>query len=469
MLSLAPIVRRPTGPLEVLRIAKGRPPMRAFAATATAVLLATAAPALAQTDISWWHAMAGANAEVVNKIATDFNASQSDYKLNPVFKGTYPETLNAGIAAFRAGQAPDIIQVFDVGTGVMMAAEGAVKPVAEVLTEAGMEFDKSQYLPGIVAYYSKPDGTMLSFPYNSSSPILYYNKDILEKAGLDVDNPPKTWDEVFAAARQIKESGAAPCGYTSTWLTWIHTENFAAWNDVPYATLENGLQPGTPELLINAPIFVDHFQEIADLAEDGTFKYGGRTSEAKQIFLAGECGLFTESSGGLGDIVNSGMNYGIGQLPYDSDAEGAPQNTIPGGASLWVFGNKSPEVYAGVAAFFDYLSQTEVQQYLHGLRGDEGLGLLRGEPRPARPDHPDDGQAADRELQGRALRQPAAAPRHPERGVRADARRRADRAAGARQCRRPRQRGDRPGARPVTRAPGRRHCGARANCRDARR
>jgi sn-glycerol 3-phosphate transport system substrate-binding protein len=369
MLSLAPIVRRPTGPLEVLRIAKGRPPMRAFAATATAVLLATAAPALAQTDISWWHAMAGANAEVVNKIATDFNASQSDYKLNPVFKGTYPETLNAGIAAFRAGQAPDIIQVFDVGTGVMMAAEGAVKPVAEVLTEAGMEFDKSQYLPGIVAYYSKPDGTMLSFPYNSSSPILYYNKDILEKAGLDVDNPPKTWDEVFAAARQIKESGAAPCGYTSTWLTWIHTENFAAWNDVPYATLENGLQPGTPELLINAPIFVDHFKEIADLAEDGTFKYGGRTSEAKQIFLAGECGLFTESSGGLGDIVNSGMNYGIGQLPYDSDAEGAPQNTIPGGASLWVFGNKSPEVYAGVAAFFDYLSQTEVQQYLHETSG----------------------------------------------------------------------------------------------------
>ena len=146
--------------------------------------------------------MTGANAEVVTKIATDFNASQSDYKLNPVFKGTYPETLNAGIAAFRAGQAPDIIQVFDVGTGVMMAAEGAVKPVAEVLTEAGMAFDKSQYLPGIVAYYSKPDGTMLSFPYNSSSPILYYNKDIFEKAGLDVDNPPKTWNEVFDAAQQ---------------------------------------------------------------------------------------------------------------------------------------------------------------------------------------------------------------------------------------------------------------------------
>jgi sn-glycerol 3-phosphate transport system substrate-binding protein len=329
-----------------------------------------ALPAFAQTEISWWHAMTGANAEVVQKIADDFNASQPDYKLMPSFKGTYPETLNAGIAAFRAGQAPDIIQVFDVGTGVMMAAEGAVKPVAEVLEGAGMTFDKSQYLPGIVAYYSKSDGTMLSFPYNSSSPILYYNKDIFEKAGLDVNAPPKTWNEVWDMAKTIKSSGAAPCGYTSTWLTWIHLENFAAWNDVPYATMENGLQPdGVPELQINAPIYVNHFQMLADLAKDGTFKYGGRTSEAKQIFLAGECGIFTESSGGLGDIVKSGMNYGIGQLPYDSDAAGAPQNTIPGGASLWVMGGKSDETYKGVAAFFAYLSKTEVQEYLHQTSG----------------------------------------------------------------------------------------------------
>ncbi|MBU2358642.1 MAG: sn-glycerol-3-phosphate ABC transporter substrate-binding protein UgpB [Alphaproteobacteria bacterium] len=338
-------------------------------AASLAALTLSGMAAQAQTDISWWHAMTGANSEVVEKIASDFNASQSDYKIMPVFKGTYPETLNAGIAAFRAGQAPDIIQVFDVGTGVMMGAEGAVMPVADVLTNAGMTFDKSAYLPGIVAYYSKPDGTMLSFPYNSSSPITYYNKDIFEKAGLDPNTPPATWDDVWSMAKTIKESGAAPCGYTSTWLTWIHLENFAAWNNVPYATQGNGLEPGaTPELMINAPIFVNHFQQIADLAKDGTFKYGGRTSEAKQIFLAGECGIFTESSGGLGDIVKSGMNYGIGQLPYDTAGNG-PQNTIPGGASLWVMGGKSDETYAGVAAFFDYLSQADVQEYLHQTSG----------------------------------------------------------------------------------------------------
>lgn len=337
-------------------------------AAATFTLLSSTT-SWAVTEISWWHAMTGANNEVVEQLSKEFNESQADYKVVPVFKGTYPETLNAGIAAFRAKQPPHIMQVFDVGTGVMMAAEGAVKPVAEILSMGGKEFDKSQYLPGIVAYYSKPDGTMLSFPYNSSSPILYYNKDIFQKAGLDVDNPPKTWPEVFDAARKIKSSGAAPCGYTSTWLTWIGLENFAAWNNLQYATQENGLGGTDVELKINAPAFVKHFQTLADLAKEGVFRYGGRTSEAKQIFLAGDCGIFTESSGGLGDVIKSGMNYGLGQLPYYPDLEGAPQNTIPGGASLWVFAGKSDEEYKGVAAFFDFLSQTEIQSRLHQVSG----------------------------------------------------------------------------------------------------
>ena len=321
----------------------------------------------AATEIQWWHAMTGANNEVVDQLTKEFNESQSDYKIVPVFKGTYPETLNAGIAAFRAKQPPAIIQVFDAGSGVMMGAEGAIVPVAEVLEKAGAKFDKSQYLAGIAAYYSKPDGTMLSFPYNSSSPILYYNKDVFAKAGLDAENPPKTWPEVFDAAKKIKTSGAAPCGLTSTWLTWIQTENFAAWNNVSYGTNENGLGGNDVELKVNAPLFVQHFQSIADLAKDGTFRYGGRTSEAKQLFLSGECGILTESSGGLGDIVKSSIKYGIGQLPY---YEGhGPQNTIPGGASLWVFAGKSDEEYKGVAKFFGFLSQTAIQARLHQVSG----------------------------------------------------------------------------------------------------
>ncbi|MGD9478069.1 sn-glycerol-3-phosphate ABC transporter substrate-binding protein UgpB [Shinella sp. G-2] len=333
----------------------------------SAISLLLASSALAATELPWWHAMTGANNEAVEQLAKEFNESQTEYKVVPVFKGTYPEALNAGIAAFRAKQAPAILQVFDAGSGVMLGAEGAVVPVAEVLQKGGYEFKKDQYLPGIVSYYSKPDGTMLSFPFNSSSPILYYNKDVFAKAGLDAEKPPATWPEVFEAAKKIKASGASDCGFTSTWLTWIQTENFSAWNNVPYGTNENGLAGLDVELKIDAPIFVDHFQAIADLSKDGTFRYGGRTSEAKQLFMSGECAILTESSGGLGDIVKSGVNYGVGQLPY---YEGhGPQNTIPGGASLWVFAGKSDAEYKGIAEFFNFLSKTEIQVRLHEVSG----------------------------------------------------------------------------------------------------
>lgn len=339
------------------------------ALTASALTFAvTTLSAQAATELQWWHAMTGANNETVERLAKEFNESQSDYKVVPVFKGTYPETLNAGIAAFRARQAPHIIQIFDVGTGVMMGARPAIKPVAEVMKEGGETFEIKDYLPGIVGYYSTSKGELLSFPFNSSSPIAYYNVKALRQAGLDPANLPKTWHEVFDAGRKIKASGWA-CGVTTTWPTWIGLENFAAWNNVAYATDANGLNSLTPKLTINAPIFVDHWDRIATLQKEGVFQYGGRTVEAKNKFLSGECAILTESSGGIGDMIKSGMEFTTGPLPYYPEAAGAPQNTVPGGASLWVFAGKPAADYKGVAKFFTFLSQTPVQARLHQVSG----------------------------------------------------------------------------------------------------
>ncbi|NYZ15251.1 sn-glycerol-3-phosphate ABC transporter substrate-binding protein UgpB [Azospirillum sp. RWY-5-1] len=339
------------------------------ALTASALTFAvTTLSAQAATELQWWHAMTGANNETVERLAKEFNESQSDYKVVPVFKGTYPETLNAGIAAFRARQAPHIIQVFDVGTGVMMGARAAIKPVAEVMKDGGETFEIKNYLPGIVGYYSTSKGELLSFPFNSSSPIAYYNVKALRQAGLDPAKLPKTWHEVFDAARKIKASGWA-CGVTTTWPTWIGLENFAAWNNVAYATDANGLNSLTPKLKINEPIFVDHWDRIATLQKEGVFQYGGRTVEAKNKFLSGECAILTESSGGIGDMIKSGMEFTTGPLPYYPEAAGAPQNTVPGGASLWVFAGKPAADYKGVAKFFTFLSQTPVQARLHQVSG----------------------------------------------------------------------------------------------------
>ena len=168
--------------------------MRRFAAgAAAAALWAMATPAGAVTELQWWHAMGGELGQKLEKIANDFNASQSDYKVVPVFKGSYPEAMTAAIAAFRARQNPALLQVFEVGTATMMAARGAVYPVYELMKNENEPFDPKAYLPAVTGYYTDTNGNMLSFPFNSSTPILYYNKEAFRKAGLDPNTPPRTW------------------------------------------------------------------------------------------------------------------------------------------------------------------------------------------------------------------------------------------------------------------------------------
>src|SRR5271167_5142370 len=189
--------------------------MAVAAIVAATIGIASADP----NELQWWHAMTAVNADRVNKIAADFNASQSEYKVVPVFKGTYAETMNAGVAAYRAGSAPHIIQIVEVGTATMMGAKGAVKPVYQLMAESGEPFDSNAYLPAVTAYYSTVDGKMLSLPFNSSTAITYWNKALFKKAGLDPEKPPKTWPETFAVAEKLRAAGV-PCGLTAGWISW---------------------------------------------------------------------------------------------------------------------------------------------------------------------------------------------------------------------------------------------------------
>src|SRR6201989_3472419 len=228
------------------------------AVAAVTVALAFASPAHAVTELQWWHAMTGGNNDIVNKLAEDFNASQSEYKVVPTFKGSYGDTMNAGIAAFRAGNAPHIMQVFEVGTATMMAATGAVKPVYKLMKEAGEPFDPKAYLPAITGYYSTSKGDMLSFPFNSSSTVMWVNLDELKKAR--VAEIPKTWPEVFDAAKKLKASGHDTCGFSNAWATWANIEQFSAWHNVPIGTNANGLDGFDTVLYFNRPLQRAHLQ-----------------------------------------------------------------------------------------------------------------------------------------------------------------------------------------------------------------
>ncbi|NYT36791.1 sn-glycerol-3-phosphate ABC transporter substrate-binding protein UgpB [Allopusillimonas soli] len=313
----------------------------------------------AATDINFWHSMQGALGDRVNELVDAFNKSQSDYVVHAVYKGSYGESMNAGIAAFRAGNAPDILQVFEVGTATMMYAKGAIKPVQEMSEEAGDPINPDDFLGAVASYYSSSEGKLVSMPFNSSTPVFYYNKDLFKKAGLDAEHPPKTWKEVGEAAKKLRAAGAE-CGYTTSWPAWIQLETFAAWHNIPYASKNNGFGGVDARLELDNPVFVKHMSFLANMSKEGTFTYGGRGDAPNALFTSGKCGMFTGSSGNRANIIKTGgFEFGTSTLPYYDDVEGAPQNTIIGGASLWVFSKKSPEVYKGVTKFFHFISNPE--------------------------------------------------------------------------------------------------------------
>ncbi len=337
--------------------------------SAAALALAFAIPAQAQTEVQWWHSMGGALGEWVNDLAKDFNASQKEYKVVPTFKGSYPESMTAAIAAFRSGNAPAILQVFEVGTATMMASKGAIKPVGEVMKESGLKFDPSAYISAVAGYYTAPNGQMLSMPFNSSTTIFYYNKDAFKAAGLDPNKAPATWPEVVLAAAKLKASGHK-CPFTTSWQSWTQLESFSAWHNVEFATKGNGMRGMDARLTFNSPLHVRHIENLANMAKQGLFVYKGRNNVPDATFPSGECAMFTGSAGLYGSVkANAKFAYGLAPLPYYPDVPGAPQNTVIGGASLWVMAGHKPAEYKGVAAFFNYLSRPEVQSASHKRTG----------------------------------------------------------------------------------------------------
>jgi sn-glycerol 3-phosphate transport system substrate-binding protein len=328
-----------------------------------------AGSAHAAVEIQWWHSMTGALNDRVNDIANGFNAAQTEYKVVPVFKGTYDESMTAAVAAFRSGKAPHILQVFEVGTATMMAGKKAIKPVYEVMAQSGEKFDPKAYMPAVAGYYTDTQGRMLSMPFNSSTPVFFYNKDAFKKAGLDPNKPPKTWDEVQNAAIKTKEAGMA-CGFTTGWQSWVQLETMSAWHNQEFATKQNGFGGFDTTLVFNNQLLVRHIAKLSSWVKSGLFTYAGRKNEPEAKFFGGDCAMLTSSSAAYANIKkNAKFDFGVAQLPYYEDVKDAPQNSIIGGASLWVMAGNKPAEYKGVAKFFTFLSSPQIQADWHQKTG----------------------------------------------------------------------------------------------------
>lgn len=339
--------------------------IRVIALAALALLVGTAA-AQAKTEIFFWHAMGSQVGEAVANLVAQFNQSQGEFEVKAVYKGTYPQVLAAAMAAYRRKSPPHIVQVFEVGTQSMVLSEAKV-PIYRLMQQEKIAVNWADFLETVTGYYSK-DGRLYCMPFNASTPILYYNKDVFRKAGLG-DTPPATWPDLETASKKILAAGAATCGFTTGGSpSWTLLENTFPWHDQPFATNQNGFTGLDTRLLINSDFGRMHVGALARWLKENIFSYGGREGQSDQ-FVSGDCAMNVESSGSIGRFKGTlTFDWGTGQLPY----WGPPypkMNTILGGATLWVLRGHEPADYKGVAQFLKFITEPRQQMWWAATTG----------------------------------------------------------------------------------------------------
>ncbi|HEY7653554.1 MAG TPA: extracellular solute-binding protein [Methylomirabilota bacterium] len=335
---------------------------------AITVLLAAVTPASAQSPvkITLWHAMGGARYDAITKdIAAGFNRANPSYTLEPLFTGSYAETVTKAIAAIRAGNPPHIVQVFEVGTQTMLDS-GAIIPVTEMVKPGEIDFD--DYIAPILNYY-KVGGKLYSMPFNSSTAIIYYNKEAFQKAGLDPAKPPATFKDVEEMGRKIVASGAARAAITFGWPSWMLEQSHALANR-PYADHDNGRNGRATKVLFNEPFGVDVLSRWKRWADEKLLAYGGREYAPNKAFLAGEVAMLMQSTSQVTTIEKAAkFPVGTGFLPR---IEGQPAGkSVIGGASFWVLkgkGRTAQEVDA-IVRFFKFVAEPEETAKWHEETG----------------------------------------------------------------------------------------------------
>jgi sn-glycerol 3-phosphate transport system substrate-binding protein len=343
-----------------------------------APFIAPSVRAQGRTEIQFWYGLGGALGERVAEQVTRFNESQSRFRVNATFRGSYVEVMTGAIAAWRAGTPPHIAQVFEVGTATMMAAGPAIRPTHELLGEVGITLDPKRYLAGVRGYYSDTQGRLVSMPHNSSSAVMWINLEAFEKAGLSTTDLPKTWAEIRAAAQRIKATNAAEIPISTAWPTWVMFEQMSSMHDVGLASKANGFEGLDAEMNLAAPIFTKHTNMLLEMQREGLFVYGGRDADGFASFPAGKAAMSFNSSAGRAQVQREAkFRWASVMLPYHDDVLQSPRNGVIGGASLWTLTarNRTAEEYRGVAEFYRFISDVEQDKWWHHVTGYVPLTL----------------------------------------------------------------------------------------------
>jgi sn-glycerol 3-phosphate transport system substrate-binding protein len=334
----------------------------------SALAMGAAMPAFAQerVQVEWWFALGGRLEELVQKLVTDFNASQDQYEVVAVHKGNYEQTMAAMVAAYRVNQQPAIMQAAERGFLTMLNS-GAIVPVDELMEEQGYDVDWVNFVAPVAGFYMV-DGKAAAMPFNSSSPIFWYNADHFEAAGFD--SPGETWQEVEAQLVAIKEQGISDCAMAlPNDFFWSLIENYSAIHDVPFATMANGYGGLGTEFIYNqSDLVVGQVERLKRLMDADVLQLAGQGMSPEQLFTSGACSTIAASTAAHAGVeAGAQFDWNATFLPHEEGVE--PLNSTIGGAALWVLQGKSDEEYAGVAAFLDFVASPETQEWWAEVTG----------------------------------------------------------------------------------------------------
>ncbi|TBW41200.1 extracellular solute-binding protein [Siculibacillus lacustris] len=330
-------------------------------ATVAVVLTSAAAPAADKTKFDFWFGLSGDLEKRVQDVCGRFNAAQGDFEVVCTSQGNYDAALQNTIAAFRANKQPTVVQVYDVGTATMMLSE-AFYPANKLMTDNGYDIKWGDYIHGISSYYATSKGEMFSFPFNSSTALLYWNKAAFEKIGKT--EAPKTWEEVEADATKLKAAGyECPVAINiSANESWQLLEQFSALHNEPIASKNNGFDGLDAELVFNKTKFVKYVTDLKKWYDAGLVKIKAKEQgqDMVQAFAGGDCQMIMTSVGDHGTVAKTakdGLSWDVAPLPVYAGVK--RQNSLVGGASLWVLKGKSPAEYKGAAAFLAFIAKPE--------------------------------------------------------------------------------------------------------------
>lgn len=318
--------------------------------------------------IDFWHSLAGSYGEELHYLATRFNQQQNEYFLNPIYKGDYVECITSLAAAFRAKQAPPLVQIFEVGSESMLNPSGIIEPVEKLMKKHRKKLNKQDYFPILNKYYSQ-NGQLMAMPFNVSIPVLFYNKDALKKAGIQDKELPQTWHDLERISGLLQEHGY-DCVFSSANPAWILIEATASIHGLSLVDQK------TNQALYNNRQTRTLLTKLKDWQNRKIFEYGGRSDDSSILFTSGRCPFYAQSSGAfnsLSQFVN--FDIGIISLPINTEVSKTRHSNIAGGGALWVLSGHDEKTYEGVSQFLEFILHPDNQLRWHQKTGYLPLGV----------------------------------------------------------------------------------------------